>query len=117
MTHPNLKAVLVLLALTALPALAQDAAPPKAAATAPKPPRKVKLKQDAAKNAKLVDLNSATKDELKALPGITDAFADKIIAARPFLTKARLASQNVIPRATYEAIKDRVVARQGSVKQ
>ena len=61
---------------------------------------------------KLVDINSAGKAELKTLPGIGDAEADKIIAGRPYLTKAHLVTHSIIPAGTYESIKGRIVAMQ-----
>ena len=74
-----------------------------------------KPKAGAAKGArkvKLVDINGAGKAELKTLPGIVDAEADKIVAGRPYLSKANLFTHGVLPRATYEKIKDLVVAKQ-----
>jgi DNA uptake protein ComE-like DNA-binding protein len=70
----------------------------------------VRAKKPAAK-VKVVDLNSATKAELKAIPGIGDAEADGIIAARPHLTKANLVTRKIIPQGVYLQIKDRVIAR------
>jgi DNA uptake protein ComE-like DNA-binding protein len=69
-------------------------------------------KAKAAAKVKLVDINSAGRTELKTLPGITDTEADKIIAGRPYLSKANLVTQNVLPRKTYEGLKARVIARQ-----
>ncbi len=60
----------------------------------------------------LVDINGASKEELKKLPGVTDAHADKIIAGRPYLTKAHLITHNILPAALYESIKKRIVAKQ-----
>ncbi len=72
---------------------------------------KVKGAKAAAK-VKLVDINSASKAELKTLPGIDDAQADKIIAGRPFLSKAHLVTHDVLARGTYENLKTRVIAKQ-----
>lgn len=71
---------------------------------------------ESAAKGKLVDLNSATNAELKAVPGIGDAFAAKIIAGRPYANKAQLKSRKVIPGTVYEQVKDRLVARQPKKK-
>src|SRR6266496_2801000 len=62
----------------------------------------------AAAKVKVVDINSASKVQLKELPGIGDAEADKIIAGRPYLTKAHLATHNILPHGVYENIKNLV---------
>jgi competence protein ComEA len=59
----------------------------------------------------LVDINSATKDELSALPGIGDAYSQKIIDGRPYTNKAQLTSKKIIPKATYDGIKDKIIAK------
>ena len=66
----------------------------------------------AAPKSAIVDINSATTAELKALPGVSDSDATKIVQGRPYIDKSQLVSKKVVSEATYDKIKDHVVAKQ-----
>jgi competence protein ComEA len=95
--------------LILLAAIAMMAAPQAPAKKAPKTAQKTEAP---AKAAALVDLNSASEAELKALPGIGDAYSAKIIAGRPYRAKNQLVQKKIVPQATYDKIKDLVIAKQ-----
>lgn len=114
---------LVALLFTASVAIAADTKAP-AAKPVPKPAAasaKAGAKDvaaDAKGSAKkgLVDINSATDAELKAIPGLGDALVAKIVVNRPYANKTQLKSRKIVPVALYEKIKDLIIAKQPKKK-
>ncbi len=97
-----------------LAGFAADKAPgakPAKATEAAKPAPAGKASAAAPKDA-LVDINIASEADLKALPGIGDAYSKKIIAGRPYTKKDQLLSKKVLPKATYDKVKDKIIAKQ-----
>ena len=84
---------------------------PATQAPTDKPAKSAHVKKDAATHEQ-IDLNTATKEQLMAVPGIGDAYADKIIAGRPYKSKAELKSKKIVPAATYSKIAPHVFAHQ-----
>lgn len=95
---------IVLIALAALTLMAQ--APAKQAETKP-----AKVKTEAAPTG-IVDINSATAEQLMTVPGIGEAYAAKIVAGRPYRAKNELVDKKVLPAGVYAKVKDHLVAKQ-----
>jgi competence protein ComEA len=104
----RLLAILVSVLAMTIGAAAQTGAPQK------KADAKTAAKAEAKKTeaAALVDINAATAEQLKTLPGIGDAYAKKIIDGRPYKMKNQLVTKNVLTQALYDKIKDAIVAKQ-----
>jgi DNA uptake protein ComE-like DNA-binding protein len=102
--------------LTATPLMAQTTQPAAKSDSkmAPAPKAATESKMAPAPKAELLDINSATAEQLDALPGIGKAYSAAIIKGRPYKGKDELVQKSIVPQKTYDGIKDKIIAKQKS---
>ena len=108
MNRKTLSLLVVALGLVIGTLAGAQSTPKKSGGTAPSK----QLAPAAAPSGSLVDVNSATKEQLDSLPGIGAVYSQKIIDGRPYRAKTDLLKKNIIPKATYNKIASLVIAKQ-----
>lgn len=76
-----------------------------------------KATEQKAAGKELIDINTATKEQLRAIPGVGDVYAQKIIDGRPYAKKDQLKSKKILPDSLYDKVKDRIIAKQPPKKK